>query len=195
MASWRYFTKGAAGFRATILMKNPTSQALSGESAETIESKRFQISRVQLAMLASEEYVRSFWWIVAIIPAFGLIAVLFGHGVLQVVGLTALLWPFSIPARSVLSSSRAGKLLAAGTRMTADGTAIYLHSDSGGGMKLDLASVRDLVVRHGYYLVRLRRLGFIPIPVECLELPEERQAFEAQVREAVTARLGQTAKA
>jgi hypothetical protein len=128
-----------------------------------LTSKKYRVSRIVLARLAAEEYVRTFWWFVLIIPIFGVICLAFGSGLLQVIGFMAVLWPFSIPARAVLSSSKAAKLLTRGTWVKLENGTFFFSAEDGKGLKLSLSSVRDVVVRGDYALVRMRRFGFIPI--------------------------------
>jgi hypothetical protein len=131
-------------------------------------SQQYRVSRIILARLSAEEYIRSFWWFILIIPTFGLACLIFGSGLLQIIGWMAVLWPFSIPARSVISSSKAGKLLSRGTRVELKNGTLYFSSDDGKGLKLELWAARDVVVRGEYALVRMRRFGFVPIPVSAL---------------------------
>src|SRR5277367_2984479 len=50
---------------------------------EMIVTKVYRISRTELARIASEEYLRTFWWIVAPVPIAGILAIVFGAGPLQ----------------------------------------------------------------------------------------------------------------
>jgi hypothetical protein len=128
-----------------------------------ITSEKYRISRIVLARLTAEEYLRSFWWFALIVPVFGITCLLFGSGLLQVIGFMAILWPFSIPARAILSSSKASKLLARGTWVRFEDQTLYFCADEGTGLKLSLNAVRDIVVRGDYLLIRMRRFGFVPI--------------------------------
>ena len=142
-------------------------------------SKRYQISRVELARLAAEEYVRSFWWFLGITPLFGIVALVTTTGLLQVIGWFAILWPFSIPARAVISSSRAGKLFAKGTWFKLEDGVLYFHGDDGKGMKLTLRGVRDAVMRGEFLVLRTRRYGIVPIPVGAVSQDELRYLLES----------------
>lgn len=156
-----------------------------------VETAPYRIPRFQLGMLGAEEYIRGFWWFMATAPIFGLIAVLTMRGVAQVIGMTALLWPFSIPARAVLSSGKASRLFTKGTWMAADADTLYFFSETGNGMKLPLQGVRDLVRRNRFYLVRMRRLAFVAIPLSAFADDAQRAKFEALVAAAVRRRLGE----
>ena len=133
----------------------------------------YRVSRMQMAYLSCEEYIRTFWWYVAIIPAFGLMAVIGGQGNLQVIGYMALVWPFSIPARAILTTTKSAALFAKGAWVGLTQEAILVHGADGKGLKLDYGSVRDAVVRQQHILVRTKRLGFLPIPVSALRDPAD----------------------
>jgi hypothetical protein len=133
-----------------------------------VRSGEYQIDRFTLARISVTEYVRQFWWYIAIVPLFGLVAVIFGFGPLRVIGITAMLWPLTIPGRAVLSTGKAAKLFRAGTYATWDETAIYFHAANGGGMKLEWMAVRAVVLSGAFLVFRTRRLGFVPIPLAAL---------------------------
>lgn len=160
---------------------------------QPIQSVRFRVPRYVLARLASEEYVRTFWWFVIPVPAFGVIALAVGQGILQVVGMFAVLWPLSIPARSVLVTSKVGRALAAGLVLRLDNEKLQLVADDGGGSQLSLAAVKDLVLRNGFFLIRMRTTGFIPVPVDAFSSDEDRQRFVSGIAAAVDARLNGSA--
>ena len=142
---------------------------LSSDASESgFTSAKYRISRIVLARLTAEEYLRSFWWFALIVPVFGITCLLFGSGLLQVIGFMAILWPFSIPARAILSSSKASKLLSRGTWVRFEEQTLYFCADEGTGLKLSLNAVRDIVVRGEYVLIRLRHFGFVPIPMSAL---------------------------
>ena len=117
--------------------------------------------------MTAQEYLRSFWWFVIATPIFGLLALFFGDGLLKVIGMMAILWPFSIPARSILSSSKSARLFTQGCRLDATPERLIFTSEPGQQrqlrMMLEPPTIRDLVDRGAYLLVRMRRLGFVPI--------------------------------
>jgi hypothetical protein len=133
-----------------------------------VRSGEYQIDRFTLARISVNEYVRQFWWYIAIVPLFGLAAVIFGFGPLRVIGVTAMLWPLTIPGRAALTTGKAAKLFRAGTYATWDASAIYFHAVNGGGMKLEWTAVRSVVETGGFLVFRTRRLGFVPIPLTAL---------------------------
>ncbi len=132
----------------------------------------FRVSRVQMAYITAEEYIRSFWWFVGIVPCFGVLALIWGHGNLQIIGLLAILWPISIPARAILTTAKSAKLFDKGVWIGVADDGIYVHGTLNQGLKLGFDSVRDSVERQGHVLVRTTRLGFLPIRAESIRDPE-----------------------
>ena len=130
-----------------------------------MRSESYQIDRFTLATVATREYLKQFWWYVAIIPTFGLLCLIFGYGPIQVIGVTALMWPLTIPGRAALTTGKTGRLFAQGTYVTWDDRALYFHATDGGGMKLEWAVIRKVVINGNFLVFRTRRLGFIPIPL------------------------------
>ncbi len=158
----------------------------------------YRISRYDLARLATEEYLRSFWWFVMIVPSFGLVALVFGQGILQIVGYLALLWPFTIPARAILSTNKASRLFRNGTKLTTSDSAMFFHSPDGKGLKLDLDSVRGVVERREYTLVQFRSWNpvplpaFVPIPNAAFASKDNHDAFLKGLRTRIAERFVST---
>lgn len=121
-----------------------------------------------MVRLASWEYARAFWWYVAIIPIFGVFAILFGDGLIRGIGMMALLWPLSIPARAVVSTGKARRLFGAGVRarIEEDGLYIVPNQPEVKGLRLKWTAIRDVVEREDWALVRTRRFGFVPVPLQ-----------------------------
>ena len=124
----------------------------------------FRVSRLALAYLGVAQYLRSFWWFAAIIPLFGAIALLTGSGVLQVMGLMALLWPLSLPARAIFATSKSGRLLERGAWASLEGSTLLLHGENG-GLRLDLSNVRRIERRRGFIVLSLPRGDFLALPL------------------------------
>lgn len=131
---------------------------------ESIRSESFRVGRLPLAYLAVTQYVRTFWWFVAIIPLFGLVATIFGDGILRVMGLMALLWPISLPARAIVATSKVGKLLEKGAWASLEDGVLYLHGKDGKGQKLSLREVRRIEWRRGFVVLILSRGQFLALP-------------------------------
>lgn len=118
-----------------------------------------------MAYLGVAQYLRSFWWFVAIIPLFGLIATIVGSGILRGMGIFALLWPFSLPARAIVATSRTGKLLERGAWASFEDGLFFLHGEEGQGFKLRLSSVRRIDRRMGFLVLVIPRGAFLAIPL------------------------------
>jgi len=133
-----------------------------------VRTESFRVSRLSLAYLGVAQYLRSFWWFVAIIPLFGLIATIVGSGILRGMGLFALLWPFSLPARAIVATSRTGKLLERGVWASFEDGVLYLHGEEGQGSKLRLSSVRRIDQRMGFLVLVLPRGAFLALPLHAI---------------------------
>lgn len=139
--------------------------------------------------MGAKEYLRTFWWMVAVVPAFGVAALLFGNGILQAIGLMAILWPISIPARSVVSTAKASRLFSSGVRMVLFEDRIEFQGQTPGPngkplrMTLPLGNVRDVVRRGDWLLVRTMRLEFDPVSASAFESDTDREAFLHRIEE------------
>ena len=153
-----------------------------------IVTKVYRISRTELAWLASEEYLRSFWWFVASVPAFGIIAVIFGDGALRMIGAMAILWPFSIPARSVVSTAKSSRLFRGGCHVEADEHEITFLGEYFDGkrlrFKVETFKIKEAKRKKGMILMRTRIPGFLPIREEAFESEEDIQNFIALIAKA-----------
>lgn len=133
-----------------------------------MRTETFRVSRLALAYLAVAQYVRTYWWFVSVIPAFGLALLLFAPGVMKAMGLMALFWPFSLPARAIFATSRAGKLMEKGAYASLEESVLYLHGTDGDGVKLSLAKVRRIETRRGFLVFVLPRGDFVAVPLDVL---------------------------
>ncbi len=159
-----------------------------------IKTKLFSLSRTELARIASEEYIRTFWWLVAPVPVMGIIAVITARGPLQVLGMLAILWPFSIPARSVLSTTKSSRLFTGGCHVEASADQIeFIGEYNKEGKRLRYAfstdKVKEAVRRRGIIILRMRLPGISPIREDAFESESEAQAFLNMIEEAVAKRL------
>jgi len=146
-----------------------------------------------LAYLAAEEFLRLLWWIVIVVPLFGIVALVYGRGILQAAGMAAILWPISIPARGILSTTRAGRLFTYGCFAELDDQNLTFYDSSGKRerplrWKIPLYTVRDVVERHDFYLVRMRLLWFVPVPLSAFESDDDRACFVRIIAHAIEAR-------
>ncbi|RYG25424.1 hypothetical protein EON82_07210 [bacterium] len=124
--------------------------------------------------------MRTYWWFVAIVPAFGLIVLLFGPGVMKAMGLMAVLWPISLPARAIFGTSKTGKLLEKGACASLADGVLYLHGAEGAGFKLSLSTVRRIERRRGFFVLVLARGAFVALPEGALS-PEFASEVEREV--------------
>ena len=134
-----------------------------------MKTETFRVSRLSLAYLGVAQYLRTYWWFAAIIPGFGIVLLLFGPGVMKVMGLMSVLWPLGLPARAILATSKAGKLMERGAWASLEGGTLLLHDANGeGGLRLNLASVRRVESRRGFLVLVLVRGDFVALPLDAL---------------------------
>jgi hypothetical protein len=167
----------APGGRALI-----TCQNLEGDVTVTpLKTRPFQIPRLRLAYLAGEEYLRTLWWIAATVPTFGIVMLIFGDRLMQVIGMMAILWPISIPARGIVSSGKAGSLFTRGCFAELDDQYLTFYDTSNRPRPLrwrvSLEEVRDVVERRDFLVVRMRRMGFVAIPLSAFQSEDDRAEF------------------
>jgi len=56
-----------------------------------IKSDVYRLSRLELAYVTGEEYLRTYWWWALTVPVFGIAAMILGQGAVKVIGLMAFL--------------------------------------------------------------------------------------------------------
>ncbi len=158
-----------------------------------IRTNVFHLNRLELSLLSATEYLRMFWWYVAIVPTFGLGLLIFADGALRAIGMMAVLWPLTIPGRAFMTSSKSSRLFTQPCFMQADGDEIVFYSEATEPKRrryvIRSVEIRDLVERGDLLLLRTRRLGFAPIKKAAFPAPEVQAAFQVLVAEMVEARL------
>ena len=101
--------------------------------------------------------------------------------------------PFSIPARSVLITSKPSRLFTGGCHIEANSTEVAFIAEPRDGKRLrniiSLNNVRQAVRRNGVILLRMRLPGMAPIREDAFESEEQLQAFLKLVQDAVDSRL------
>ena len=161
-----------------------------------IQSQVYKLSRTEMARIASEEYLRSFWWLVAPIPLIGLGAIIFTKPPLQVFGMLMFLWPFSIPARSVLSTTKSSRLFSGGCHVEATDDEVVFIGEYINQKRLRYAiamdRIKEIVPRRDILLIRLRIPGIAPIRTEAFATDKDREAFLKLVNDAIERRLTET---
>lgn len=143
----------------------------------------YKVSRVRLAYVASEEYIRTFWYWMISIPIAGIAFLVSGIPTLQGIGVFALMWPFTIPGRALLISTKASRLFNSGVVMRVTENEIEFLGQtpgaSGKPMRMAIARdmVRDVQVRQGVMILRTFRQAFAPIDPAAFGSDEEREQF------------------
>jgi len=141
-----------------------------------------------MARLASEEYLYNFWWFAAAVPGFGIVSVILWDGALRVIGTMAILWPFSIPARSVMSTTKSSRLFTSGCHVELTEDELLFIGEYKDGKRLrypvDVDRIKEVIRRRGMLLVRTRVPGFLPIREAAFETEEDLQAFLDQMEKA-----------
>jgi hypothetical protein len=152
-----------------------------------LSDQPFRVPRFILGRLAAEQYIRSFWWFVAIPPAFGVVCLFSGSQVLYAIGTFGILWPATVPARAVVITRKSARFFSQPTRLHISDKTVYFSHDAGDGMKLSLASVRKIEERHGYILLIYGIGEFVAIPADfappLAELFELAEAARQPVRQ------------
>jgi hypothetical protein len=149
-----------------------------------IQTKPYVVSRLRLAYIAAEEYFRTFWFFVIAIPIGGIALLVLADPTLRAIGLFAILWPMTIPARSIIISTKASRLFASGVVMRAGDEEIeFLGTKPGKNgkplrMAIPRSIIRDTVYRQRMLLIRTYRLAFIPVDPEAFEDEAARVEFE-----------------
>lgn len=135
----------------------------------------YRVPRTVMARLAMMEYLRRFWWFALVPPVFGVLALSSGWQGMLLPGFIALLWPFTIPARAVLATWKAGKFFERGVLVyLQDGKLMFVGTQGAKGMRLDLNSITSVGETARYLLLRFRHMGFVPIDRAALVIdPDE----------------------
>ena len=131
-----------------------------------------------MALIAAELYWRHAWFILVPFPLFGLAMIsLSKEPPLRALGALSMLWPLSIPARSLLVTHRAAKRLGRETWVSLTPDAVLFHTAEGTGTRI--GKDRILRVRHvrGTIVLMLRNYVFALIPDAAFPSPEERKRF------------------
>jgi hypothetical protein len=131
----------------------------------SFRTEPFRIPRYVLIRVAAEEYVRTYWWFVLITPVFGLLAIFSGVYLLQVIGIFAALWPLTIPARAALTGWKSGSFFEKPSSLELVDDELLFHGENGRGMKLSVPSIRAVIERNGFLIVKFGIGEFVAIPL------------------------------
>ena len=154
-----------------------------------ITTKVFSISRTELARIMSEEFLRKYWFFAVPIPLTGIFFLALTSGPLQALGMLMLLWPFSIPARSVVFTTKSSRLFTGGCHVEATPDAVAIIGEyTKEGKRLRYLSetdrIKEVIQRRDFLLVRLKTPAIAPIRDGAFETPEDKQAFIKLIEEA-----------
>lgn len=93
-------------------------------------------------------------------------------------GMLLILWPFSIPARSILITGRAARRVLSPTRMVAEGEHIYFIVDPLElNYRVNKKSVRDVILRNEYVVIELWKFKLIYVPLSAFASKDDVQAL------------------
>lgn len=126
------------------------------------------MSRSQLVYWSANEYIRRFWPAFIAFPITGiLLMVLMPIQVGIALGMIMILWPMSIPARSILLTGRAAKRVLSPTKMVAEGEHLYfIVNPMELNYRVNKKSVRDVILRREYVVVELWKFKMIFVPLD-----------------------------
>ncbi len=135
-----------------------------------IRSKPFRISRTELILVCSAQYLRRMWPIFAAFPVFGILAIILGpNQLIRAIGFFALLWPFSIPARVAMATGGIAKRLRRPMHVKTDDSAIYFIPEEGAGMKIERVQLRRVDLVKGFLVFETRNFNFALAPVSAFD--------------------------
>jgi hypothetical protein len=144
-----------------------------------IETKTYQISRLQLAYWSSFEYVRRFWPGFIAFPISGL--VLFftvAFPPIKALGMLMILWPISIPARSILITTKASKRAMLPTKLIAEGNHVYFVTEPATlNYRISVDTIRDVKTRVEYVVIELWKYRLVMVPYSAFSSPDEIKEF------------------
>lgn len=133
-------------------------------------SEPYRLTRSQVALWGAREYVRRLWWAFVAIPLSGVLMLIFGqHILLQVIGMMAILWPVTIPARSILATRGVARRLTLPTRLLSDDEYLYWATEPRErSYRARHDAVRSAVVRSDALVVEIGPLQLVFVPVAAL---------------------------
>ena len=143
-------------------------------------TSEYRLTRFQISQTMALQYIRTFWWILISVPVFGVLCFALSTDlVIRACGLICLLWPFSIPARSFIVTSKASRQLLKPTTLFLTEDGIALSASDGTGMKLKTSSVRSIRRSGAVLVVQTMKLGLMLVPTNAFLNDDDRQTFEA----------------
>jgi len=103
------------------------------------------------------------------------------NGLMQIIGMFAFLWPFSIPARAVLTTTKSSRLYTQGCKLFFYEDRLEfigqeaLKDGRYPRMIVPFHDIRDVIRRGDYLLVRTVKLGMLPLSAAALTVEQEKQ--------------------
>lgn len=89
-------------------------------------------------------------------------------------GMILLLWPLTIPARSILLTGRAAKRVLSPTRMVAEGDHLcFITNPMDLNYRINKDSVRDVIRRKEYMCIELWKFKLVYVPLKALNDPDD----------------------
>jgi hypothetical protein len=144
------------------------------------------VSRLQLARVTGLVYLRKAWWLILPFPIFGIWLLRSTEDrLLQYLAFVAIFWPFTIPARAVVVTSKASKRLLQETWAILDADALYLYGPDGNGTKVPLERITGVRRSLGLLVVELKHYVFVLVPLAAFESIEDLVAFEGRIQDAI----------
>ena len=111
----------------------------------------------------------------------------------------AVVWPLSIPARSVLTTTKSSRLFSGGCHVEADDEAVTFLGEYVNEKRLryviQISQIKEVIVRRDLLLIRLRLPGIAPIRMNAFETEEDAKAFVDFVNGAVAKRIASAEQA
>ena len=125
------------------------------------------MSRSQLVYWSANEYIRRFWPAFIAFPITGILLMLLMPTQVGIgLGMIMILWPMSIPARSILLTGKAAKRVLSPTRMVAEGEHLYfIVNPMEMNYRVNKKSVRDVILRNEYVVIELWKFKMIFVPL------------------------------
>jgi hypothetical protein len=119
-----------------------------------IVSQPYTIRRMELSLIASVLYVRTFWWMLIGMPISGvLILLLLQNGAIRAMAVLMIVWPLTIPSRAGLVNMGLARRYRKPIRAIVTDDALYIEAPVGKGTKVPFAWIRRVWVRGDIWVV------------------------------------------
>lgn len=124
------------------------------------------MTRAQLVYWSAAEYARRFWPAFIAFPISGVMLIAFMPTQIGIgLGMMMILWPMSIPARSILFTGKAAKRVLSLTKMHTSGEHVLFDVNPAElSYRIHRDSVRDVVVRPECVVIELWKFKLVYVP-------------------------------